>query len=115
MEMNNRGGGSGSGSGSGSGVEPNDESICEFVMSEITCGILEETPMMFGTINKRIMELLDECRGAFRAEIVAGHLGTRTLYHQEFKARGIREFFGEEDHIATYFSEGLKMDYASCL
>ena len=54
------------GLGSGFGVEPIDERICEFVSSEITCGILDETPIMFGTITEGIMEMQDERLRAFR-------------------------------------------------
>ena len=49
-----------SGSGSGTGVEPIDARFCEFITSEMTYSIMEATPMIFGTVKERIMELLDE-------------------------------------------------------
>ena len=61
--------GFGSGFGSGSCVEPIDERVCKFIMFEITRGILDATPVMFGTINEGIIELLVGLLGAFRVEI----------------------------------------------
>lgn len=63
--------GYGSASGSGTNVEQIDERIHEFIMSEMTRDILDATPMMFDTINKGIIDLLDERLWAFHAKIVA--------------------------------------------
>ena len=43
-------GGSGSGSGSVSRVEQLDEQMCEFILSDITCNILEQTLVNFGMV-----------------------------------------------------------------
>ena len=47
--------GSGYGSGSSVDVEPIFERIQEFIMSEITCGILDVTHVMFGTTKEGII------------------------------------------------------------
>ena len=54
MMMNTHGGGSCSGFGLGFGVESTNERIREFVSSEIVCGILNATLVMFGTIKEGI-------------------------------------------------------------
>ena len=62
-----RGGDSNSsyGSGSGSGIEPIDERLRMFIAAKVTCGIVDATKAMFGTIKEGIMELLDERIRAF--------------------------------------------------
>ena len=62
-------GGAGEGSGSGSGDERIHEKTREFLSSEITRIILEQTPVIFGSINEGILELMDERLGTFRAEV----------------------------------------------
>ena len=47
--------GRGYGSGLGAGTDSMDERMQEFISSEITCGILEQTLMIFGTIKESIM------------------------------------------------------------
>lgn len=79
--------------GSGAGTETIDEWMWEFISSEITRGILEQTLVIFGTIKDRIMdimyehqyeyhtgiiEFLDERLWAFRVEIIAVQLGAQT-------------------------------------
>ena len=54
-------------SSSGADVEPIDERMRGFIMSEITCSIFDVTHVMFGTINEGIMEIVDELLGALRA------------------------------------------------
>lgn len=88
-----RGGDACFGSGSSSGSKSMDERICEFITSEIICSIIEPTLMIFSTIKDRIVELLDECSGAFWAEIIARELGVRTISFRKFKACGSPEFF----------------------
>ena len=75
MVMSTRGGGSSFGLGLGSGVEPIDGRIHEFVSFVITRGILDVTPVTFGTIQEGIMELLDERLGDFLIEIADGQTG----------------------------------------
>ena len=62
----------------GSGAEQLDDQTHEFILSEITRNILEQTPVIFGTIKEGIMELVEERFGYFRSEIVA-LIGTRLL------------------------------------
>ena len=75
MVVITRGYGSGSGSGSDVGTEIINERIHEFLMSEITRGILDSTPMMFGMMNEGIMEILDKHLGAFRTKIATSQFG----------------------------------------
>lgn len=70
--------GGASGYGSGTGVEPIDERLLDFITSEITHCIIEAAPVTFGTINERIMELLNRRLSALREEITSGQLGART-------------------------------------
>lgn len=58
----------GGGSGSSYGAESIDERMCEFIMSEITRGIIEANLVIFGTIKKGSMELLDERLGVFERD-----------------------------------------------
>ena len=110
------GGGSGSGSGSGAGTEPLDERMWGFISSEITCCVLDQISMIFGSVKEGILEimeerqevyhseivaLLDERVRAFRAEITACQLGVRTPLFWEFKAYGAPEFFGAKNPIAS--------------
>lgn len=60
-------------------VEPIDERIHEFIMSDITCCILDATPVIFGTVKEGIMELLDNQLGSFHVEITAIQFGALTL------------------------------------
>lgn len=100
MVMSHCRGGFGYGLGSGSGDEMNDERIRDFVSSKITHGILDATPVIFGTIKEGIMELLDERFGACRAEITVGLLGAQTLLFWAFKACIALDFFGAKDPIS---------------
>ena len=115
-----------SGSGSGTGVM--DDRMREFISSEVTHNIIEQTPVIFGTIKEGIMELLDERLGAFHVEIRA-MVGARSLNFWEFRACGASEIFGKKDlissrrwlaDIANAFRtsccpEEVKIRYASCL
>ena len=72
-------GSSGEGSGSGSSSEPVDEGLREFIASEITRGILESTPILFGSIKEGIMELMEDRLRAFRSDMASSQSGSRTL------------------------------------
>ena len=71
MVINTHTGGSSFGSGSGAGTDPIDEQMWEFIQSEITRNILEQTPMIFGTVKEGIMEILEERLGEFHTEIMS--------------------------------------------
>ena len=64
-------GGSGEGSGSGSCSVPVDEGLCKFIALEITRGILESTPIIFGSIKEGIIELMEDRLRAFRSDMAA--------------------------------------------
>lgn len=67
------------GSGLGTGANPINETICDFVMSGISCGIFYATLVMFSIIKEGVMELLDERLVDFRVEIAADQIGAQTL------------------------------------
>ena len=123
-------GGSREGSGSGSGSEPVDEGLREFIASEITRGILESTPILFGSIKEGIMELMEDRLQAFRSDLASSQSGSRTLYFKDFRGNGAPDFHGVKDPIATrrwiadikfaqlmsFCPEGSKVRYATgCL
>lgn len=65
------GGGSsfGFGFGSGSCIGSSDVELREFIVTEISQAILEETHNMLGTINKGMIDLMDECMHSLRVEL----------------------------------------------
>lgn len=99
--ISNCGGSSGPCSGLGSSVGPMDERICEFVLSEITRGILDAPHVMFGTIMYGINEFSDERLRALHLEFVAAHSGVQTLFFWVFKACRFGEFFRKKDPNAS--------------
>ena len=96
-------GGSGSGSGAGSGgpTDGIDERLRELIAAEVTRGILDATPVIFGTVKEGMMEIMEERLRAFRADISAGQGGARTPSFREFKACGAPEFSGVRDPIVS--------------
>ena len=61
----------GEGLGFSYGSDPLDEQMREFILLEITHGILERTPMIIGTIKEGITEILYERLGTFCTKIMA--------------------------------------------
>lgn len=123
-------GSTGEGSGSGSGSEPVDEGLREFIASEITRGILESTPIIFGSIKEGILELMEDCLQAFRSDMASGQSGSCTLSFKDFRSSGVLDFHGAKDPIAarrwianiesaqftSFFPKGSKVRYAAgCL
>ena len=70
---------SGEGSSSGLVSEPLDERLREFIASEITRGILESTPIIFGSIKEGIVELMEDRLRVLRSDMASGQSGSRTL------------------------------------
>ena len=62
----------GEGSGSGLGSKPIHERLREFIASEITRGILESTPIIFGSLKEGIVELMEDRLRAFRSDMESG-------------------------------------------
>ena len=100
LVMSTQEGVSSSGSGSGAGTETISEQMQEFISSEITCGILEQTPLIFGSIKEGVLEILNEHLGTFCAEVLA-IVGTLTLSFFNFFACGAPTFSWEKDPIAS--------------
>ena len=61
--------GVGEGSSSCFGAGQCGDRIREFISAEIMCSIIDQTPVIFGSIKEGILELLDSRLKAFRAEI----------------------------------------------
>ena len=66
------GSGSGSENGSGDTTDSIDERLCELIAAEVTKGILDATPVIFGAVKEGIMEIMEKRLRSFRTEIVAG-------------------------------------------
>ena len=94
-------GGSVSRSGSVTGTEPIDEVLRDFIASKIMRGILDATPMMFGTIKERINEMMEEHLQAFRADLSVRQYGSHTLIFKDFRGCGAPEFFKVNDPIVA--------------
>ena len=97
-------GSSGEGSGSGSGSEPVDERLHEFIASEITRGILDATPVIFGSIKEGIVKLMEDHLRAFRSDMATTQSGSHTLYFKDFRGRGAPDFHGAKDPIAVSYT-----------
>ena len=62
--------------------------------------ILDQTPVIFGTLNEGILELLDERLSAFCTE-VAVMMGSCMLTFREFRAFGAPDYQRDRDPIAS--------------
>lgn len=62
--------------------------------------ILDQAPVIFGTVKEGIMESFDEWLSTHRAE-VAYMVGVRSLNLWEFCACGAPKFFGELDQLSV--------------
>ena len=100
--MRTQGGGSNSGyvSNLGVGIQLISKQMREFISSEITYGILDQTPAICGSVKEGIQEILDECVGALCAEVMA-IIGARSPSFPKFWACGAPAFQGERDPIAS--------------
>lgn len=76
--------GFGSGFGPGSRVGSSDAKLHEFIATEISRVILEETHVMFGTIKEGIIELMDECMRSLRVELVVSQFGHTLSFSEIF-------------------------------
>ena len=68
----------------------------EFISSEITFNIIDQTPVIFGRVKEGILEILDERLGTFRTEMAA-MVGARTMTFREFRACGALDYHGDRD------------------
>ena len=71
LVMNTQEGGSSSDSGSIAGTKSISEQMHEFILLEITRGILEQTHVIFGLVKEEILEILDERLRTIRADVMA--------------------------------------------
>ena len=72
----------------------------EFITSEITRGISEQSLVIFGILKEGFFEILGECRGAFYIEIMV-IVGARTLCFHEILVFGTPGFFREKNPISS--------------
>ena len=91
----------GSGVGSGDTIDVIDERLRELIAAEVSKGILDATPIIFGTVKEGIMDLTEEILRSFRAEVAAGQVGARAPSFREFKACGALKFLGAKDPIVS--------------
>ena len=78
-----------------------DERLREFIAYEITRGIRDATPVIFGSIKEGIVELMEDCLRAFRSDMATSQSGSRTLSFKDFRGSGASDFHGEKDPIAA--------------
>lgn len=95
------GSGSGSGLGSGAGPEHVDDGLREFIVYEITRGILDATPVIFGSIKEGIIELMEDHLRAVRSDLASGQASTCTLSFKDFRGSGAPDFHGVKNPIAA--------------
>ena len=92
---------SGSGSGSGVGSEQVDDGLREFIAFEITRGMLDSNPFIFGSIKEGIVELMEDHLWLFRSDLVSSQSSTCTLSFKDFRGSGAPDFYGAKDPIAA--------------
>ena len=95
------GSGSESGSGSGAGSNPVDDGLREFIASEIARGILEATPVIFGSIKEGIIEMMEEHLRAFKSDMASGQSWMHTLTLKDFSGCGALDFHGVKEPIVA--------------
>ena len=83
----------GSRSRSGYDTDPIDERLHELIATEVTRGILDATPVIFGTVKEGMMEIMKERIRSIRVEIASSQVEAPTPLFKEFKACGAPEFF----------------------
>ena len=92
--------GAGEGSGSGSGTGQLDDKNREFISSDITHCILEQTPVIFGLVKEGILEILDERLSSFHSEVMA-LVGSYCLTFKDLWACEAIDYHGEKDPIMS--------------
>ena len=103
--------GAGEGSASGSRASQLGEQMTKFISAEITRSILDQTPLIFGTVKEGILELLDSRLKDFRVEIATGQLGA-PLGPSVYRSLGS---VGREYPVISSCSQGSEVGYAPCL
>lgn len=69
------GSGPGFEAGSGDTTDVIDERMHKLIAAEVTRGILDASPVIFGMVKEGIMEIMEERLRSFRAELAAGRWG----------------------------------------
>ena len=72
----------------------------EVISSEIPRIVLEKILVIFGSVKEEFWEILDECFGAFCAEVMS-IFEARTLSFRELRACGAPVFHREMDPIVS--------------
>lgn len=102
--------GAGEGSSSGSRVGQFDDQMRDVISAEIVQNIVNQTPVIFGSVREAIMELLDNRLEAFRAGIVLGQFGARL----EPDSYGSQGSISEGDPIFSSCHQGSGVSGAPC-
>ena len=103
--------GTAEGSGLGSGAGQLDDQMRDFISTEITRNIIDQTPVIFGSVREAVVELIDSHLEAFRAGIVSGQFGARL----EPGSYGDRGSIREGDSISDFYHQGSGVSGAPCL
>lgn len=93
-------------------------------------GILEATPVIFGSIKEGIIGLMEDRLREFRSDLASSQSGTCTLSFKDFWGSGVSDFHGVKDPIVgrrwiadiesaqlmSFYPEGSKVRFAAgCL
>ena len=99
------------GSGSGFRAGQLDDQMRDFISAEIMRNIIDQTPVIFGSVREAIVELMDSHLEAFKAGIVSGQVGARL----DPDSYGIQGSIGKGDPISSFCHQGTGVSGASCL
>ena len=90
------------GSGSGSRAGQLEDQMRDFISAEIMRNIIDQTPVIFGSVREAIVELMDSHLEAFKAGIVSGQIGARL----DPDSYGVQGSIREEDPISILCHQG---------
>ena len=99
------------GSGSGSRAGQLDVQMRDFISAEIMRNIIDQTPVIFGSIKEAIVELIDNHPKAFRTGTVSGQIGARL----EPDPYGVQGSIREGVPIFSSYHQGTGVSGAPCI
>ena len=83
----------------------------DFISAKIMRNIIDQTPVIFGSVREAIVELMNSHLEAFKAEIIAGQFGARL----DSDSYGVRGSIREGDPISCFCHRGTGVSGTSCL
>ena len=99
------------GSGSGFRAGQLDDQMRDFISAEIMRNIIDQTPVIFGSVREAIVELMDSHLEAFKAGLVSGQIGAR-LGPESY---GVQGSIREGDPISSSCHQGAGVSGEFCL